>query len=88
MGVIVFLASVILVGAFAGWLTGKIMGFHAKFWANAALGIFGYLIGSFLGALIGFRNTDGILVNFAFSVAGACLITFLIRKFNDGKAGK
>ncbi len=88
MGVIVFLVMAVLIGAFAGWVTGKIMHFHASFWANAALGIFGYLIGGVLATLLGFKNTDGIVANVAISIAGACLITFLIRKFNDGKAGK
>lgn len=67
----------ILLGAFVGSIAGKIMD-NGKmgFWKNAALGIVGGFVGGRVGGLIG---VAGGAMGFIMSVAGACLVIWVVR---------
>ncbi len=70
----------ILIGALVGWLAGQLMKSKQGFWLNALLGIVGSAVGRFLAGLLGIHadtiSIGGILI----SVAGACLVVWLVRK--------
>jgi uncharacterized membrane protein YeaQ/YmgE (transglycosylase-associated protein family) len=59
VGLLVAITTILVVGAIAGWLAGKIMaGRGFGFWANAGLGIPGALIGSFVFSLLGIYTVE------------------------------
>lgn len=70
----------ILIGALVGWLAGQLMKSKQGFWLNVLLGIVGSAVGRFLAGLLGIHadtiSIGGILI----SVAGACLVVWLVRK--------
>jgi uncharacterized membrane protein YeaQ/YmgE (transglycosylase-associated protein family) len=54
VGLLVAIIVILVVGAIAGWLAGKIMaGRGCGFWANAGLGVLGAIVGSFVFAVLG-----------------------------------
>ena len=62
----------ILIGAFVGWIAGKIMNVQGSFIQNAILGILGgFIAGIILNGLLGIIA----------SVIGACLILWLYNRF-------
>ena len=69
----------ILIGALIGCIAGKIMG-HEKqgFIRNALLGLIGSVVGSWIGNLL--KIGGGWISGLILSVAGACLVMFLIEK--------
>lgn len=69
----------ILIGALIGCIAGKIMG-HEKqgFIRNALLGLVGSLVGGWIGNLL--KIGGGWISGLILSVAGACLVMFLIEK--------
>lgn len=69
----------ILVGALIGWIAGMIMKSKGGFWLNALIGIVGSFVGMFIASLVGI-SADAISIGgIAISVAGACLVIFLVR---------
>lgn len=71
----------ILVGALSGWLAGMLMKTRGKgFIFNCILGIVGSFVGTFVAGLLGISaatvSVGGVLI----SVAGACLVVWLVRK--------
>ncbi len=69
----------ILIGALIGCIAGKIMG-HEKqgFIRNALLGLIGSVVGGWIGNLL--KIGGGWISGLILSVAGACLVMFLIEK--------
>ncbi len=75
------IAVAVLIGAFAGFAAGKIMGTKDRtFWMNALLGILGGAVGGFLGSLIGLG--DGWISSILLSIGGSCLLIWLARKLS------
>jgi uncharacterized membrane protein YeaQ/YmgE (transglycosylase-associated protein family) len=74
IGVVVLIIVILVVGAIAGWLAGKIMeGRGFGFWANAALGILGALVGSFVFNLLGIY-TAGLIAGIVKATVGAVIV--------------
>lgn len=67
----------IVIGAFAGWVAGKIMKSKGSFLRNLILGILGGALGGWLGSLI--HIGGGWVMSIILAIAGACLIIFLFR---------
>jgi uncharacterized membrane protein YeaQ/YmgE (transglycosylase-associated protein family) len=71
----------IVVGLLAGWLTGKIMGGPDRgFLMDIITGLVGALVGGFLMSLFGFRAEGGIIYTTLVAVAGAVLVTWVVRR--------
>lgn len=70
----------VLIGALSGWLAGLIMKIRGGFWFNCILGIVGSFIGLFLAGLIGIHSSRVSIGGILLSVAGACLLIWLVRK--------
>lgn len=74
MGIIVML----IVGALAGWIAGRIMkgkGFGVL--GNIAVGIVGGVLGGWLLGWIGFAG-EGLFATLVTAVIGACVLLFLL----------
>lgn len=69
----------IISGAIVGWLAGQIMDSSGGWLRNIILGIAGSFVGSLLAGLLGISATG--IGSIIISVAGACLVIFLVRKF-------
>ena len=68
------------IGGFCGFVANNIMkGKPNGILANVILGLVGGLVGGFLGNLIGIGG--GWLTGVLLSIAGACLVIWLCRKF-------
>ena len=70
----------VCVGALVGWLAGILMNSKNGFWINALLGIAGSVVGRFLAALIGIHANKISIGGILISVAGACLVIWVVRK--------
>lgn len=77
MSELVALVIKILIGAFTGWLACLFMKSAHGFWMSCLLGIVGSALGHFLAGLIGIAASG--LAGFIVSVAGACLLIFIVR---------
>ena len=69
-----FIVSLII-GAVSGWIAGKIMKSEHNWLINLILGLVGGLVGG-----LGFA-AGGWIARIIVSVAGACLLIWLYRKF-------
>ena len=76
----------ILIGALVGWLAGQIMNMKGGFWFHVVLGIVGSVVGGILAGLIGISAKQVSIGGVIISVAGACLVVWLVRKIS-GKKG-
>jgi uncharacterized membrane protein YeaQ/YmgE (transglycosylase-associated protein family) len=76
----------ILIGALVGWLAGMIMHIKGGFWFNAVLGICGSFVGYLLAGAIGITASKVSLGGVIISVAGACLVIWLVRKIAGKKS--
>ena len=68
----------LLLGAISGWLAGKIMKSEGSLLRNIILGIIGGVLGSVILGLVGISG-NGYLGTILVSVAGACLLIFVVR---------
>ena len=68
----------LLLGAISGWLAGKIMKSEGSLLRNIILGIIGGVLGSVIFELVGI-SSNNILGTILVSVAGACLLIFVVR---------
>jgi uncharacterized membrane protein YeaQ/YmgE (transglycosylase-associated protein family) len=74
VGVLVAIIVILLVGAIAGWLAGKIMaGRGFGFWANAGLGVLGAIVGSFVFAVLGIY-AFGLVATIIKATVGAVIV--------------
>ena len=74
----------LIIGGLSGWLAGKIMGTSYSVIINIILGLVGGLVGNFLFSLLGL-GTSGIIWEIIASAAGACVVIWLVRKFDLGR---
>ena len=72
--------TTIILGALVGWLAGMVMKVNGNFWFNCVLGIAGSAVGRFLASIIGISARSFSLGGIIISVAGACLVVWLVRK--------
>ena len=70
----------ILIGARVGWLAGLIMKTDHGFWMRVLLGIVGSAVGRLIAGLIGIHADTISIGGIIISVAGACLVVWLMRK--------
>ena len=70
----------ILIGALVGWLAGLIMKSEHGFWMRVLLGVVGSAVGRLIAGLIGIHADTVSIGGILISVAGACLVVWLMRK--------
>ena len=70
----------ILIGALVGWLAGLIMKSEHGFWMRVLLGVVGSAVGRLIAGLIGIHADKVSIGGILISVAGACLVVWLMRK--------
>ena len=75
----------ILIGALVGWLAGVIMNLNHGFWMRVLLGVVGSVVGRLIAGLIGFHADTVSIGGIIISVAGACLVVWLLRRFAGKK---
>ena len=68
----------IIVGAFAGWLAGRIMNTNFSFIGNIAVGMIGGFVGNLVLGLIGIEGS-GLIGSTIVSVVGACIFISIVR---------
>jgi uncharacterized membrane protein YeaQ/YmgE (transglycosylase-associated protein family) len=70
----------IIVGMFAGFLTGKIMrGNGFGFFVDIIVGIIGAIFGGFLMSQLGYASSGGVIYTVFVAVIGAVILTWLLR---------
>lgn len=67
----------LVLGAVAGWLASRIMKSRTSLLWNIVIGVVGGALGSWVARALGIYTVG--LASFAVSVAGACLLIFLLR---------
>jgi uncharacterized membrane protein YeaQ/YmgE (transglycosylase-associated protein family) len=82
---LVLIIVILVVGAIAGWLAGKIMAYGFGFWANATLGIVGAFIGSFIFGLLGIY-TVGLIAGIIKATVGAVIVLAIANLFRRRRA--
>jgi uncharacterized membrane protein YeaQ/YmgE (transglycosylase-associated protein family) len=78
----------IIIGAIAGWLTGKIMkGSGFGFLMDMVVGLIGALIGGFISAHLGLGGVGehGLIISIVIAVIGAVILTWIIRLVTGNK---
>ena len=75
----------IAVGALVGWLAGLIMKSDHGFWGRVLLGIAGSAVGRLIAGLIGITAKQVSIGGILISVAGACLVVWIVRKLSGKK---
>ena len=76
----------ILIGALVGWIAGQLMNMKGGFWLHVVLGIVGSIVGGILAGLIGISAKQVSIGGVIISVAGACLVIWLVRKISGKKS--
>ena len=71
---------IILIGALVGWLAGLIMKTDHGFWLRVLLGVVGSAVGRLIAGLLGIHAETVSIGGILISVAGACLVVWLMRK--------
>ncbi len=75
----------IVIGALVGWLAGLIMKTNHGFWIRVLLGIVGSFVGRLIAGLLGVHAETVSIGGIIISVAGACLVVWLLRKLTGKK---
>jgi uncharacterized membrane protein YeaQ/YmgE (transglycosylase-associated protein family) len=78
----------IIIGAIAGWLTGKIMkGSGFGFLMDMVVGIVGALIGGFISSHLGLGGIGqhGLIMSIVIAVVGAIILTLIIRLISGNR---
>ncbi|NOD86478.1 MULTISPECIES: GlsB/YeaQ/YmgE family stress response membrane protein [unclassified Ruegeria] len=79
------LLAMLLVGAIAGWLSGKIMeGRGFGLFGNVVVGIVGAFLAGLIFPALGFAVGGGLLSSILFATAGAVILLFLIGLIRRG----
>jgi uncharacterized membrane protein YeaQ/YmgE (transglycosylase-associated protein family) len=79
------LLAMLLVGAIAGWLSGKIMeGRGFGLFGNIVVGIVGAFLAGLIFPALGFAVGAGLLSSILFATAGAVILLFLIGLIRRG----
>jgi uncharacterized membrane protein YeaQ/YmgE (transglycosylase-associated protein family) len=79
----------IIIGALAGWITGKLMkgsGFGAIM--DMIVGLVGALIGGFISSHLGFGGVGehGLVMSIVIAVIGAVILTLLLRLITGNRS--
>jgi uncharacterized membrane protein YeaQ/YmgE (transglycosylase-associated protein family) len=72
----------IIIGAIAGWLTGKIMkGSGYGFFMDMVVGLAGALVGGFISSHLGLGGVGhhGLIISIIIAVIGAIVLTMILR---------
>ena len=78
----------IIIGAIAGFLTGKIMkGSGFGFFMDMVIGLIGAVVGGFLATTVGIAppGQQGLIVSILIAVVGAVVLTMLVRLVTGGR---
>ena len=78
----------IIIGAIAGWLTGKIMkGSGFGFLMDMVVGLVGALIGGFLSSHLGLGGVGqhGLIMSIVIAVIGAIILTWIVRLLSGNR---
>lgn len=78
----------ILIGALAGWITGKIMkGSGFGFLMDMLVGLVGAVIGGYISARLGFGGVGqhGFIMSVVIAVIGAIILTWIVRLLTGNK---
>jgi len=81
----------IIIGALAGWLTGKIMkGSGYGFFMDMIVGLAGALVGGFISSHLGIGGVGehGLIVSVIIAVIGAVLLTWLLRLITRNRSAQ
>jgi len=79
----------IFVGLIAGWATGKLMqGSGYGVIMDIVVGIVGALVGGFIMRSLGFAGQGGMIYTILVAIAGAVLLTWIIRMVTGRRSGK
>jgi uncharacterized membrane protein YeaQ/YmgE (transglycosylase-associated protein family) len=77
----------IIVGLIAGWATGKLMkGSGYGTFMDIVVGIVGAIVGGFIMRALGFVDQGGMIYTILVAIAGAVLLTVLIRLVTGKRA--
>jgi uncharacterized membrane protein YeaQ/YmgE (transglycosylase-associated protein family) len=79
----------IIIGALAGWITGKIMkGSGFGFIMDMVVGLIGALIGGFLSVHLGLGGVDqhGLIMSIVIAVIGAVILTLIVRLISGNRS--
>jgi uncharacterized membrane protein YeaQ/YmgE (transglycosylase-associated protein family) len=79
----------IIIGAVAGWLTGKIMkGSGFGFIMDMIVGLVGAVIGGFISSHLGLGgvNEHGLMISILIAVVGAVLLTLILRLISGNRS--
>ncbi len=78
----------IIIGALAGWITGKIVkGSGFGFFMDMIVGLAGACIGGFLSSHLGLGGVGqhGLIVSIVIAVIGAIILTWVVRLISDNR---
>jgi uncharacterized membrane protein YeaQ/YmgE (transglycosylase-associated protein family) len=81
----------IIIGAIAGWLTGKLMkGSGFGFIMDMVVGLIGAMIGGFLSEKLGLGGVGdhGLIMSIVIAVIGAVILTWLLRLITGNKTSQ
>ncbi|WP_298853890.1 GlsB/YeaQ/YmgE family stress response membrane protein [uncultured Ruegeria sp.] len=79
------LLAMLLIGAIAGWLSGKIMeGRGFGLFGNIIVGIVGAFLSGLIFPALGFAVGGGLLSSIFFATTGAVILLFLIGLIRKG----
>jgi uncharacterized membrane protein YeaQ/YmgE (transglycosylase-associated protein family) len=75
----------IVVGFFAGWATGKIMGGGRGVLMDIIIGIAGAIVGGWIMRAVGFAGQGGTIYTILVAIGGAVVLTMLYRFIIGGR---
>ena len=78
----------IVIGAFAGWITGKLMkGSGFGFFMDIVVGLVGALIGGFVSSRLGLGGVgqNGLIMSIVIAVVGAVILTWIVRLISGNR---
>jgi uncharacterized membrane protein YeaQ/YmgE (transglycosylase-associated protein family) len=78
----------IIIGAIAGWLTGKLMkGSGFGFIMDMVVGLIGAMVGGFISYHLGLGGVGdhGLIMSIVIAVIGAVILTWLLRLITGNK---
>jgi uncharacterized membrane protein YeaQ/YmgE (transglycosylase-associated protein family) len=81
----------IIIGALAGWITGKLMkGSGFGFWMDMIVGLIGAMIGGFISYHLGLGGVreHGLIVSIVIAVIGAVILTWLVRLVSGSRSAE
>ena len=81
----------LIIGALAGWITGKLMkGSGFGFIMDIVVGILGAMIGGFLSFHLGLGGVreHGLIMSIVIAVIGAVILTWIVRLISGNRSAQ